>query len=627
MRLTEYTQSSMSVNKLETWLREAYASDVLMPCAGSSKHPLFRHVEHSWGWSDWQKWKREHKTEIKQYNIAILLRQICVVDVDDKDTADQLERMFPVLQTVARAATTRGFHYYFQRSPLCDADGYYTQHGVVVPKIDFKSVCSTGTASVILVQPSEGKTWIAKPWKSETLTSIPDDLLKTIAIPMSKIQFVFRDGSQLTVPITSILKQFDLLEHFITENEPTVPLMIGCAQDMQILLQLCTGQQFQWPFNVNSIKQFARYLCSSDKVLEMVDETNPKHRLSWMFQYHKQFPKWLQDMSITELVDLTNLQIFYSPPLKSRQWLFPVSNCIELCEGEAMLRENLMDYAVKTVPLQVRQILTMFPDSICLAGGAALELVCPHTLVEPRDYDLFVIGDTSEGIKIWQAVCKLLPNATATQTGNAYTWFIEPEHQQIQLILKTFKSVEDVLQSFDIAACQVVLHRNRFWATQNFCYSIQHMSVVLDFSKWTQSTVSRAFKYYSKGFEIFIPGTMRERFKQNWTTQTVSGILNIFRIEWAVVPVPTVNRPDAQLLRNTVSLYNYWGDRNCDGGYECRTKSGFFHVVQTMIRNGYSWIGKRINRNKKAPPNDIPQFSEANSRPFSLTPHNITTLY
>ena len=56
--------------------------------------------------------------------------------------------------------TNRGFHYWFKRPAIADSLGYFDGAAQREPKIDFKSICSTGTSGVILVAPSPGKTWI-----------------------------------------------------------------------------------------------------------------------------------------------------------------------------------------------------------------------------------------------------------------------------------------------------------------------------------------------------------------------------------------------------------------------------------------------------------------------------------
>ena len=67
-----------------------------------------------------------------------------------------------------------------------DAAGYYDSHGAVEADVDFKSRCFTGGRGLVLVPPSQGKTWLQKPWElclAGDLPDIPDALLRAVATP------------------------------------------------------------------------------------------------------------------------------------------------------------------------------------------------------------------------------------------------------------------------------------------------------------------------------------------------------------------------------------------------------------------------------------------------------------
>ena len=48
--------------------------------------------------------------------------------MDTEEQADALEKAYPILLTTPCEKTKRGRHYFFARSDLCDADGYYDGH-------------------------------------------------------------------------------------------------------------------------------------------------------------------------------------------------------------------------------------------------------------------------------------------------------------------------------------------------------------------------------------------------------------------------------------------------------------------------------------------------------------------
>jgi hypothetical protein len=164
------------------WLSDAYPLDTPMPCEKNVKKPLFRHAARGarkpWDWKEVSSIEGEGRGErrrgvpppspmtppplralkrtrtfgdLKQKNaiplsfqfatqledaidafevpasadLGVLLQELCVIDVDDVALADGLEARFPELKTAAAVQTRKGRHYYFTRSALADAHGYY----------------------------------------------------------------------------------------------------------------------------------------------------------------------------------------------------------------------------------------------------------------------------------------------------------------------------------------------------------------------------------------------------------------------------------------------------------------------------------------------------------------------
>ena len=174
------------VRPLRDWLRANHPNDVLIPCAHGDKRPLFRYQgDQGDGWT-WDKLDaflgNLENDRGREADWAVLLGDLCVVDVDSKATAALLEERFPILLNVPCEATKRGFHYFFRRSTLCDSAGYFDGCAQVLESVDFKSVTPTGTKGVIVVTPSVDKAWIRAPW-STAVVEIPDELLTSVARP------------------------------------------------------------------------------------------------------------------------------------------------------------------------------------------------------------------------------------------------------------------------------------------------------------------------------------------------------------------------------------------------------------------------------------------------------------
>lgn len=99
---------------------------------------------------------RKRKT-LDEKDVGLLLRDLCVVDVDTFADADALEARFPELRAAPAEATARGRHYFFTRSPLADEHGYYDGAAQRTPTVDFKTRAWGGGSGFVVVAPSQDK--------------------------------------------------------------------------------------------------------------------------------------------------------------------------------------------------------------------------------------------------------------------------------------------------------------------------------------------------------------------------------------------------------------------------------------------------------------------------------------
>lgn len=187
---------------LEEFLRTFYRFDVLVPCV--DKRPLFSHKNGEWTWDRWDDFCDAHpckrvagagswmcctlsKTSVASgqvpHDVGVLLRQVCVIDVDDAALATEMERRFEELHDCPCVSTARGRHYWLERSVRADDDGYFDGASQVVKGIDFKSVCRNGTSGFVVVPPSSGKKWVRSIALNATLPVISDALLEAVARP------------------------------------------------------------------------------------------------------------------------------------------------------------------------------------------------------------------------------------------------------------------------------------------------------------------------------------------------------------------------------------------------------------------------------------------------------------
>jgi P4 family phage/plasmid primase-like protien len=174
-------QSGGSVlEEMEVFLKTRYPGDMLMPLRSSScKEPKYRHKGQAWSWGAYDEFKAR---EPGHSEYGLLLRALCALDFDDEKQAMEFEESYEELKRAPMERTRKGRHYLFERPSWADGESYYDgarQRGADV-KVDFKTVCSTGTSGLLVVSPSEGKEWVRAPWSCEPFP-ISRSLLEAVA--------------------------------------------------------------------------------------------------------------------------------------------------------------------------------------------------------------------------------------------------------------------------------------------------------------------------------------------------------------------------------------------------------------------------------------------------------------
>ncbi len=156
------------IQLLYEFLKFNEPNNLLMPCT-SQKNPILPHKNNVWNWN---KVKENEKYFGPDNYQAILIKDFIVIDIDSKSLIKKYEELFYSFKTCPKVETSKGAHYYFKRTKETDMYGMFDKarcFGVKDEEIDFKSICSTGTAGVIVVPPSKGKTWIRPLWNTPLL--------------------------------------------------------------------------------------------------------------------------------------------------------------------------------------------------------------------------------------------------------------------------------------------------------------------------------------------------------------------------------------------------------------------------------------------------------------------------
>lgn len=158
-----------------------YQFNYIIPCEG--KNPIIAHKDNKYTWDNVSN-KDNHIVFKNEGNIGILVKDLFVIDIDTEDTIKKWEEMFPILKEVVSVETKKGKHYYFKRTTKCDKYKLYDKSRAIKIKevkipVDIKTICSTGTAGVIIAPPSNDKKWIVSPFEKK-IEDIPNILVEYI---------------------------------------------------------------------------------------------------------------------------------------------------------------------------------------------------------------------------------------------------------------------------------------------------------------------------------------------------------------------------------------------------------------------------------------------------------------
>lgn len=177
------------IRKLEQWLKQHAPENVLMPLKSETdKSPKWPHAKGQWSWKQFE--SEPIANYVNPACIGILCRTLFVVDVDSHSLIEHLRQEWPSewFSLAIKQNTKKGVHLIFRRPDACELyDGARQLKKTLVPEqyldenkqvpIDFKTLCRTHTASVLVCSPTPGKVWVSKPWDA-TLHDAPEDLLK-----------------------------------------------------------------------------------------------------------------------------------------------------------------------------------------------------------------------------------------------------------------------------------------------------------------------------------------------------------------------------------------------------------------------------------------------------------------
>jgi hypothetical protein len=171
----------------------------------------------------------------------------------------------------------------------------------------------------------------------------------------------------------------------------------------------------------------------------------------------------------------------------------------------------------------ISEILDKDRDNVCLAGGAALIFFNEKHKMNSEiinDYDLFIHSCSLDKAKsIIKSFITKIFNVDKTSCDfririkypiinfgeNVCTIYLT-NTTKIQFILRLYSSPSEIIHGFDVdSSCILRTFDNKFYATERFLYSYINQQNTLNFTRLSPSYEYRLYKYFKRGYDIYIP--------------------------------------------------------------------------------------------------------------------------
>lgn len=151
------------------------------------------------------------------------------------------------------------------------------------------------------------------------------------------------------------------------------------------------------------------------------------------------------------------------------------------------------------------------------------------TFAPASDVDLFLYGLTEEQaiekMKYIEETVKgaILYETTTIRTKNTITIASQYPTRHVQIVLRIYKSMAEILTGFDVDCSCVAYDGTQIYAAPRALASYITQTNQIDLTRRSPSYENRLSKYSHRGFEVFWPGLDRSR------TDPVSALFPCFR--------------------------------------------------------------------------------------------------
>lgn len=202
--------------------------------------------------------------------------------------------------------------------------------------------------------------------------------------------------------------------------------------------------------------------------------------------------------------------------------------------GSPAIVQSLKEYQKNFAIFSESALSELDWSNVVVAGSAALTPLLPvpqeftgskrslrryyHEKVAPAsDVDIFLYGMTEDQAK--EKIQKIerhirdsiLSETTTVRTKNAITIVSEYPVRHVQIVLRIYRSISEMLAGFDVDCSCVAYDGTQVWASPRTLTACMTQINHIDLSRRSPSYENRLFKYARRGFEIHWDQLDRQR--------------------------------------------------------------------------------------------------------------------
>ncbi|ETI20598.1 hypothetical protein G647_08636 [Cladophialophora carrionii CBS 160.54] len=277
-------------------------------------------------------------------------------------------------------------------------------------------------------------------------------------------------------------------------------------------------------------------------------------------------PVFDNDILAVRARDLAN-----ESPAEQDKYLLALPEEIRRKNGTPATVQSLKDFKTNFNLFSESALVDLDWSNVVCAGSAVvtslLPVDAPHNeskralrtyyhedLAPASDVDLFLYGLNEEQAmeKVKQIESKIrdsiLAETTTVRTKNAITIVSQYPIRHVQIVLRLYKSVSEILTGFDVDCSCVAYDGKQVWASPRALAAFMTQMNTIDLSRRSPSYENRLSKYSRRGFEVYWPLLDRSRVDPTIFERSFSRVLGLARL-LVLEKLPHPNDRDTYLAK------------------------------------------------------------------------------